>query len=48
MGPTRFFERHMLLKLDELTQEVKHLKSKSTEVISFHQLGFRGPEEADS
>ena len=42
------FEREILVKIDALTEEIRVLKSKSSEVISFHQLGFRGPEEADS
>ena len=31
-----------------MTDEVRLLKAKSSEVIAFHQLGFRGPEEADA
>lgn len=35
-------------KVEDLKLEVQILKSKSSEVISFHQLVFRGPKEADA
>ena len=42
------FESEMLPNIKDLTREICLLKSKSSEVILFHQLGFCGPEEADA
>ena len=42
------FEEKINDKLMDISDEIKKLKSNSAEVISFHQLGFRGPDEADS